>query len=100
MQMRSVFESKRQEELEIAKVAITFKAVVPLFDYVLDENAKMVPDWVTAQKKDLSVISAGFNSISRGLYKLGTCKSSEGKMGDTMGSNLISLTVSQISRGQ
>jgi hypothetical protein len=50
-------------QIEIAQVAVTSQAVGALFDYVLDEKGEMIPERAAALKKEVGVISVGFNTV-------------------------------------
>jgi hypothetical protein len=50
-------------QVEIAQVAVTSQAVGALFDYALDEMGEIILERAAALKKEVGVISVGFNTM-------------------------------------
>lgn len=49
--------------LEVAEVKITSQPTGALFDYLLDPNGRFVPERKTDIKKEIGIISVGFNTV-------------------------------------
>lgn len=50
-------------QVEIAQVTVTSQPVGALFDYLLDEDGKFVRERKNAFKKEVGIISVGFNTV-------------------------------------
>jgi hypothetical protein len=50
-------------QIEIAEVKITSQPVGALFDHLLDEQGHFIPDRKPAFKKEVGIISVGFNTV-------------------------------------
>ncbi len=53
----------QEQRVEIAEVKLTPQPVGALFDYVLDENAKFIPERASLLKEEVGILSVGFNTL-------------------------------------
>ena len=53
----------QEQRIEIAEVKLTPQPVGALFDYVLDENGKFVPERASLLKQEVGILSVGFNTL-------------------------------------
>jgi len=51
------------QQIEIAEVKVTSQAAGALFDYLLDETAQLVPERKAHFKKEIGIVSIGFNTL-------------------------------------
>jgi hypothetical protein len=52
-----------EQKVEIAEVKLTPQPVGALFDYVLDENGKFIPERASLLKQEVGILSVGFNTL-------------------------------------
>ena len=53
----------REEQIQIAEVKLIPQPVAALFDYVLDEEGKFIPDLAGLLKSEVGILSVGFNTL-------------------------------------
>ena len=53
----------QEQQVEIAEVKLTPQPVGALFDYVLDENGKFIPERASLLKQEVGILSVGFNTL-------------------------------------
>ncbi len=53
----------QEQRVEIAEVKLTPQPVGALFDYVLDETAKFIPERASLLKEEVGILSVGFNTL-------------------------------------
>ncbi len=53
----------QEQQVEIAEVKLTPQPVGALFDYVLDENGKFIPERAGLLKQEVGILSVGFNTL-------------------------------------
>jgi hypothetical protein len=53
----------KQQQVEIAEVRLNPQAAGALFDYVLDEHGKFIPEHSKLLKQEVGVLSVGFNTL-------------------------------------
>ena len=53
----------KEEEIQIVEVKLIPQPVAALFDYVLDEEGKFIPDLAGLLKSEVGILSVGFNTL-------------------------------------
>jgi len=53
----------QDQQIEIADVKLTPQPVGALFDYVLDETGKFIPERASLLKEEVGILSVGFNTL-------------------------------------
>lgn len=53
----------KEEQIQIAEVKLTPQPVGALFDHVLDEDGKFIPDRASLLKNEVGILSVGFNTL-------------------------------------
>jgi hypothetical protein len=53
----------KEEQIQIADVKLIPQPVAALFDYVLDEEGKFIPDLAGLLKSEVGILSVGFNTL-------------------------------------
>jgi hypothetical protein len=53
----------KAQQLEIAEVKLTPQPVGALFDHVLDDNGKFIPERASLLKAEVGILSVGFNTL-------------------------------------
>jgi hypothetical protein len=53
----------QEQRIQIAEVKLTPQPVGALFDHVLDENGKFIPERASLLKQEVGILSVGFNTL-------------------------------------
>jgi len=53
----------KEQRIEIAEVKLTPQPVGALFDYVLDDEGKFIPEHASLLKQEVGILSVGFNTL-------------------------------------
>ena len=56
----------KAEQIQIAEVKLIPQPVAALFDYVLDDKGKFIPEYAGLLKQEVGILSVGFNTLELG----------------------------------